>query len=95
MTADFEEKRTFQRLHVQTTIEYQVEGGADADGTVQDLSAGGVCFKAAEALAPATRLRITIRGGADEQPLTGVAVVLRCHAAPPGYAVACALEVLE
>lgn len=90
------ERRDFYRMVVDCPVEYKKQGSEQMQvGSVQDLSARGLKFIAAEAMSPGTLLEVTIRpSGEVGLPFVSEIEVLRCDPTRDSneFAIACIIK---
>jgi len=92
----YPERRAFHRMAVGCELEVHVPGAtAPETGFVEDLSAVGIRFTSSREIEADTKLSFTIRGGADHQPLSADAVVVRSVANGDGYSIACSITEID
>lgn len=79
MTVKSEEKRLFTRLDVSAEVRYQIVGEQTSEqGTLDNVSAGGVLFWSKRQLHLGTQLRLTIDPDRRERkPIQIIATVVR------------------
>ena len=89
---DFTEKRDFQRMVVDTAVEYQLLGEENVHrGIAKNLSGKGMMIIADQDLQPGTQLKIKlVPGNTITPPMQAQLKVIRCHQQDDGaYQLAC------
>jgi hypothetical protein len=76
------ERRAYPRFKAQCPVHYlSQDGGSWKNATLEDYSAGGLCFYSGETLLHDTKITIQITRDADPTvpPMAASAVVVRCE----------------
>ncbi len=78
---DFSEKRDFQRMAMDCSLQFKVSESAQSQtGKVLNLSAKGVLFISSEAIAPGSHVEIRLTPVSDiTPPMSANTVVARCE----------------
>ncbi len=98
---DYQEKRSFIRMIVETPISAQTSEGVKMSGTCHNISGGGMLISVSEALPLGTELEVVVTGHNGFAPmLTARTSVSRTMSQPntqtqPCYAGLKILEILE
>lgn len=98
---DYEEKRDFHRMEIDSTAQVQINGSGKTDeAIVKDLSSGGILLWIKQKVDPGSQLSVLIQPGADiTPPLHAKVEVIRCDPLAEEsdtYAAACSMvEILE
>ncbi|WP_188150322.1 PilZ domain-containing protein [Teredinibacter waterburyi] len=90
---DYQEKRNFIRMKVDTPVSMQVQSGSDSyEGICRDLSGGGLLVELDTALPMGTEVEVTIASSHGHNPmLKAKAVVSRVESHPDASAQPCLL----
>lgn len=78
---NYQEKRDFGRMHIETQVTYTVNDDNDKSyhATSQNLSATGICMMTERALVLGNKVNIIMNAGNDRlQPFVADGEVLRC-----------------
>lgn len=98
---EYKEKRDFQRMAIDSTAQFQVNGSGEMnEAVVKDLSSGGILLWIRQQVEPGSQLSILLQPGKDiTPPLHAKAEVIRCDPVDEEsdtFAAACSmLEILD